>query len=157
MHRSPSRKFLELVMDLDCTLLIRSTSSYTNIQQTTNTFTRIRVSIASKKVHSGKFIQFLKVWGNFMFGQVHWWIIFGEPFKNDKYPLSDRHQFCLLWQFCAIFRVYLFITGPQRVDESGKAREYLSGKHFITDLSARMIHQWSGQRRVFRKQRGTND
>ena len=29
MHRSPCRKFLELVMDLDCTLLIRFTSSYT--------------------------------------------------------------------------------------------------------------------------------
>ena len=128
-----------------------------HIQQTTNTFTRRRVSIAAKRFI---FIEFLKVCGkDFMFGQMHWRIIFGEAFKNDKYPLSASHQTCLLWQqFCAIFRVYLFIAGPQRVDdESGKAREYLSGKHFITDLSARMIHQWSFQRRVFRKRSGTND
>ena len=75
-----------------------------------------------------------------MFCSVHCRIIVGEAFKLiNGYPLSTIGSVS-----CDNFRsfsVYLFIAGPQRVDKSGKAREYPSGKHFITDLSSRMIHQ----------------
>ena len=75
-----------------------------------------------------------------MFCPVHCRIIVGKAFKLiNGYPLSTIGSVS-----CDNFRsfsVYLFIAGPQRVDESGKAREYPSGKHFITDLSSRMIHQ----------------